>query len=235
MTCLVLEPVQKVLAASSSPNDEWLFCDGCRRFFQYRNARRPAVFSRWGCPFCDVGDIEVFAWDAKRPKGESPWPSSCGELTHGMEAPDLESFYTERAEQTRAGVVEAFGASSRWRALRRDDWPRWVEHMLYMYWTWDYPPEAIDSSAFIEDWTELYAFWSDALPDDATDIVAELAAYFGFAVESLGHSHAAACAAIVRGAGAEALLRRAITKSIVEKRRRAGCSRPVRGATREGL
>ena len=79
------------LWASHVPEDEWLWCMYCGRFFQARHLRTDYAGNCESCSFCRGAgfDVAIFAWDVfadRHPK----WPQSTSALEHGlmMKLPD---------------------------------------------------------------------------------------------------------------------------------------------------
>ena len=85
---ILVEDLRKVLARSPHPEEEWLWCLECTRFFQAKHLQIDSSSSREGCPFCGAAgfNVDIYKWDALRhdEPGER-WPKSESELSHGME------------------------------------------------------------------------------------------------------------------------------------------------------
>ena len=142
----------------------------------------------------------------------------------------MEVLYTEQAQRVRRGILTAFCESPEWQALGRVDEPIWTEHMLYTFWTWSVDPEDFARFLFEDSLHELYAFWSDAVPGDADDIVPELRAYFAFAERVLKYDGAGECAAVLCDSDdVPGLMRFAIDDTVRRRKRKKGCTRLVRG------
>jgi hypothetical protein len=84
---VVLPSLREILEDSAAPDDEWLWCIQCERFFQAKHLRIDHLGNRQGCAFCDCAgfDCAVFPWDAfKDESGGEVWPDSVKELAHGL-------------------------------------------------------------------------------------------------------------------------------------------------------
>jgi hypothetical protein len=83
----ICQPLRDHLQNSSAPDDEWLWCIYCERFFQARHLRIDDQGNRQGCAFCSSAgfDCAIHRWDTFRDEsGGEVWPSSVGELSHGL-------------------------------------------------------------------------------------------------------------------------------------------------------
>ena len=80
----ITESVGKFLARCDAPDDEWLWCFYCERFFQARHLKVDFQSNREGCAFCNCAgfDVAIFAWDAFA--SNEDWPKSEAELHHGL-------------------------------------------------------------------------------------------------------------------------------------------------------
>lgn len=75
------------------PDDTWLWCLHCERFFQARDyAHRLGHGFGGSCPFCAAAGIchDVFFWDSwaeQNPGDIKHWPKSVAELSYGLVCP----------------------------------------------------------------------------------------------------------------------------------------------------
>ena len=82
----IVESVHRLLERSVSPDEEWLWCIFCEKFFQAKYLRIDYVGNRQGCAFCECAgfDCAIFKWDTFREEGDPCWPSSEEQLHHGI-------------------------------------------------------------------------------------------------------------------------------------------------------
>ena len=82
----IIDSLHVVLEQSANPEEEWLWCIFCERFFQAKHLRMDYLGNRQGCAFCGCAgfDCALFKWDTFREAGDSDWPSSTAELQHGL-------------------------------------------------------------------------------------------------------------------------------------------------------
>ena len=80
----IRDSLHAILARSPNPDDEWLWCIWCGRFFQTRHLRIDYQGNLQGCAFCGCAgfDCAIFLWDTF--KGDPDWPLSESELSHGL-------------------------------------------------------------------------------------------------------------------------------------------------------
>ncbi len=89
---IIFEPVVKTLQHHAAPEEAWLWCALCRRFFQRKHAAVNCFGSREACPFDDCSgqmfDLDILVWNACRRDDDPRWPTSEAELAHGLRSPD---------------------------------------------------------------------------------------------------------------------------------------------------
>ena len=85
---LVIRPsLREILDESPEPDDEWLWCIYCERFFQAKHLRVDYLGNPQGCAFCECAgfDCAIFPWDTfKDQSGGEVWPAAVEELAHGL-------------------------------------------------------------------------------------------------------------------------------------------------------
>jgi hypothetical protein len=83
---VMVESLYRVLEESSNPDEEWLWCIFCERFFQAKHVRIDYLGNRQGCAFCECAgfDCALFIWDTFREEDDPVWPQSMSELHHGL-------------------------------------------------------------------------------------------------------------------------------------------------------
>jgi len=84
----VIDSVHVTLANSDHPQDEWLWCIFCERFFQARDLRVDYLGNRQGCAFCGCAgfDCAIFRWDTFR-DDDPEWPATTAGLHRGLRYP----------------------------------------------------------------------------------------------------------------------------------------------------
>ena len=84
-TIYTRKSVSEILAESSTPEDEWLWCIYCTRVFQAHHLSYDYLGNKQGCAFCECAglDVAIFIWDHFS-DGDPLWPTSSDELTHGQ-------------------------------------------------------------------------------------------------------------------------------------------------------
>lgn len=82
----IVDSLHLVLQRSSAPEEEWLWCIFCERFFQAKHLRIDYLGNRQGCTFCECAgfDCAIFKWDTFRESENPAWPASAADLKHGM-------------------------------------------------------------------------------------------------------------------------------------------------------
>ena len=102
------------------PEDRWLWCFLCERFFPLSTALEAGGGTLHRCPFSDCTghglDFELFSWDSCRVPEDSRWPASDAELYCGMRSPDYASFAQAQFDKRLAPVLRSFEASPEYRA-----------------------------------------------------------------------------------------------------------------------
>lgn len=83
---VIRDPLHRILEKSASPDEEWLWCIFCERFFQAKHLRIDYQGNRQGCAFCACAgfDCAIFQWDTFREEDDPTWPCSVSELRHGL-------------------------------------------------------------------------------------------------------------------------------------------------------
>ena len=83
---VVVEPLHRILERSPAPDEEWLWCIFCERFFQAAHLRLDYLGNRQGCAFCECAgfDCAIFKWDTFREEDDVHWPATVAELHHGL-------------------------------------------------------------------------------------------------------------------------------------------------------
>ncbi len=88
---LATRPLQEQLAELEEPDEAWLYCLHCNRFFQARDLQVDFLGNRQGCAYSGCGaagfDVDILRWDAFRNNRDPRWPASPDKLSRGMEAP----------------------------------------------------------------------------------------------------------------------------------------------------
>jgi len=81
----ITEPVRETLERSDNPDEEWLWCIFCERFFQAKHLRIDYQENRQGCAFCRCAgfDCAIFRWDTWV-DDSGAWPGSVAQLRHGL-------------------------------------------------------------------------------------------------------------------------------------------------------
>ncbi len=195
MPPLCREPLDNVIARAPHPQETWLWCLHCERFFQVKDL----VFDGWRferCPFEDCGaiglDFDIFLWNDFRAPGAGGWPTSEAELRFGMRSPDMTAWTEEQQRRERTALVAAFLASDEATDLGLT-WAPWTDAVLATLQGFGMPPSQVDAAFLGETLADL-GFWVDCEPGDAPAIVRELRGFFGFAARGLGFVHGRACA-----------------------------------------
>ena len=86
----IIESLHHVLDKSSNPDDEWLWCIFCKRFFQAKHLRIDYLGQQEGCAFCECAgfDCAIFKWDTFQ-EDDPRWPATVVELSHGLQLGSL--------------------------------------------------------------------------------------------------------------------------------------------------
>jgi hypothetical protein len=130
----VIEDPRARIRRHPNPDQCWLLCDECRRFFQYKSALPSGSYPHDACPFPDchgygIGHL-IFFWDDLREPEDPRWPSSEEELHHGMRAPEMEEFYQAQLHSRIARLLEGFAGSQERATLAAA--PRYLQPFLQM-------------------------------------------------------------------------------------------------------
>jgi hypothetical protein len=82
----IREPLHRILESSSNPEEEWLWCIFCERFFKAKHLRIDYLGNRQGCAFCGCAgfDCAIFTWDTFQEDDDPAWPATVAELSHGL-------------------------------------------------------------------------------------------------------------------------------------------------------
>jgi hypothetical protein len=187
----IIEPVRPFLRSLADPSEQWLWCAECRRFQQVRHLRGGLGDAR--CAFADcigVGlDLDLYRWDATREPADPRWPQAVAQLRLGLRSPDMDAFHRARAARERRAIVSDFLGSG---ASERDEAP-WLVALLELASQVNVEPDAVDADTL--DYALFTAFPSmpRCRTAPASEIVAELRAFFCHA-RTLGRfPHAEAC------------------------------------------
>jgi hypothetical protein len=86
----ILRPIAERLAEASQPEDCWLWCLECSRFFQVKHTDPANRGDRIACPFPGCGaqfyGVDTFFWDDWADASKPRWPRSESEIWYGREA-----------------------------------------------------------------------------------------------------------------------------------------------------
>ena len=175
------------------PEDRWLWCFLCERFFPLSTALEAGGGTLHRCPFSDCTghglDFELFSWDSCRVPEDSRWPASDAELYCGMRSPDHASFAQAQFDKRLAPVLRSFEASPEYRAAFERP-PRYTATFLTMMagvyhsdlTDLDDEPHYSDIADELICDLPIYARTAD--PDEAPRMLAELRALFAFATRT---------------------------------------------------
>lgn len=85
---VVLRNLGDVIAEAEEPDDVWLWCLHCYRFFQVKHLVIDHVGNRQGCPLCGAAglSIDIYLWNTEAINNPR-WPTSIDELHYGMRSP----------------------------------------------------------------------------------------------------------------------------------------------------
>lgn len=177
------------LALHPDPDNCWMRCDECSRFFQYKSALPVGDRPRDACPFHDCTGIGVgfnlFLWDDMREPEDPRWPKSEAELHHGMKSPEMESFYREQLQARIARLVDRFWASPEAAPLHAGGPARYLEPFFLMqsYYECDLTDgeQPYDDVLDVTRIEQLPLWSGTADTSEAPRMVAELQAFFEFA------------------------------------------------------
>ena len=189
MTMRIIDCPQTKLKNAESPEECWLRCDECSRFFQYKSMTK----ADRGCDLCPFAGchgflgLHVFFWDDMREEQDPRWPSSTDELHHGLQSPDMEVFY-ETQLANRIGLMAATFAASP-ESADFEGPQRYISVFLKLMsdLSWDLTetsePAGADS---VRDHADMFfdqlPVWSQTSDrDEAPRMVTELRSFFRFA------------------------------------------------------
>jgi len=212
-TPIIREPITTILARASRSHLQWLWCMHCERFFQVKDLLFDGTrFEQ--CPFdgCHAAglDFDIFLWDDWREPDDPRWPSDPKELTHGDKSPDMQEFYEEKERQRRISLLRGFAESPEYARLApARGWAHWTDEFLEKLQWWGMAPQYVDVP-FLSDTLQDFAFWIACTPDDAADIIAELAAFYRYCGHECGYELAAECVEFLESADTAEQLRAAI-------------------------
>jgi hypothetical protein len=180
-----IEPIKDCIARTPDPDDHWLWCIECERFFHFsRLIDRDTDWPR--CPFSDCQgygwDFGIFFWDQWRAPEDEGWPSSARELRHGMRSPGSHSW--KQAQQRRiATLIEAFESSAEAQGQACRYLPTLLGFSAELAWDLSDPadPAPFDPE-LARRLIDLLPFWADCTElSQAGGMAAELRAFFSFA------------------------------------------------------
>jgi len=191
MKMIVIEDVRARLEQHANPDDCWLYCDECCRFFQFRAVLDKQSPGGERCPFadcngCGIG-FNLFMWDDLRESDDPRWPTSTDELTHGLRAPEMAPFYEGQLAVRIHRITSAFARSVELAEYLDGQPPRYLPEFLQMAsdLCWDLTDEEEGCHFFPDLARELLGdlpVWSQtADPAEAPKMRAELRAFFRFA------------------------------------------------------
>jgi hypothetical protein len=176
-------------AQSHAPEDCWLWCILCERFFLLSSARAAGGGNLDCCPFSDCTghglDFELYPWDTARVPEDSRWPASDAELYHGMRAPDYASFARAQFDKRLAPILRDFEASPEYCAEFERP-PRYTEAFLSMmagvyHFDLTDPDDELHYSDIADELIcDLPVYAHTADEDEAPRMLAELRALFAF-------------------------------------------------------
>lgn len=206
MKTIIIEDPRARIQRIEHPDDVWLLCDVCRRFFQYGNALPTSHYRRDACPFDDCHGVglgfQLFWWDDMREPDDPRWPSSVDQLAHGMQSPDMEPFYQARLAERIAAAVSAFADSPEAVHALGDRPPRYLGPFLKMMadlcWDLTVPQEAGFSADTARELIVDLPVWSRTADlEEAPRMCEELRAFFAFASRTGAVADAASWLAVV--------------------------------------
>ena len=188
MKTTVIEDPRARIRRHPNPDECWLLCDECRRFFQYKSALPSGSYPHDACPFPDCHGYGLgyllFFWDDLREPEDPRWPSSEEELHHGMRAPEMEEFYAAQLHARIARLLDGFASSQERASLAAD--PHYLQPFLQMMsdLCCDLTDEADasfdpDSALMLLDQLPVWSQTADL--DEAPRMLDELRAFFAYA------------------------------------------------------
>jgi hypothetical protein len=83
-----LTNVEKLIEQAEQPEEVWLWCLHCERFFQVKHLKIDFLGHRGECPFCGAAglSVDIHHWDSFGTDNPR-WPSGISELSYGMRSP----------------------------------------------------------------------------------------------------------------------------------------------------
>lgn len=184
-----IECVVTRLERLPNPDECWLHCDYCARFFQYKDAL-PGMSPRDRCPFPDCsGDglgFGLFMWDDMREAKDPRWPASTNELRHGMRSPEMEPFYADQLQMRTTRLLSAFSQSAERLTLEQPPMylPAFLKLASDLCWdlTEEEPECGFASAELALSIIDQLPVWSNTKAlEQAPRMTAELKALFSFA------------------------------------------------------
>ena len=171
--------------ASCAPEQQWLWCAECQRFFHYRQV----VYDRGDvrCPFDDCRgtgfDFDLLFWDCKREPEDARWPSCTTDLHHGLRSPDMSAFYRRRARRRHAELLAAFERSPERARLAAGGGLRFVGPFLAMThgYAWEVDDDFFHAGLAVELLDDLPR-WAER--SEPARMLAELQAFWAFAART---------------------------------------------------
>lgn len=208
MKMIVIEDARSRIERHPNPDDAWLWCMLCRRFFQYKNALPSGQYPHDACPFRDCQGYglgcDLLWWDDTREPDDPRWPKSTDELEHGLKSPDMEPFYAAQLTARIHHTVSAFARSRELEISLGGQPPCYLSSFLQMMsdLCWDLTED--DDFGFAPDLAEEtigeLPVWSRcADPGEAPRMAAELRAFFAFAARTDAVADAASWCDFVAG------------------------------------
>jgi hypothetical protein len=188
MQMIICESLYKLIEQAPHPEELWLWCSQCERFFQFRSLRRDFLGNQQGCAFADCDgagfDVNIQPWDSLREEDDPRWPTSTAQLHHGLRSPSMEEFYEQVDRRRLASVLTRFAASPELAALGLSA-PRWTPQFLEQMDNVSLDPDDIPVDFLDQCFSEVFGQNVVCKVDDVPSIVAELAAYFRFSARVL--------------------------------------------------
>jgi len=85
---VLLRPLEVVIAEAEEPDNVWLWCLHCERFFQVKHLVIDHIGNRQGCPLCGAAglSIDIYLWNTEA-INDPRWPTSIEALHYGMRSP----------------------------------------------------------------------------------------------------------------------------------------------------
>lgn len=85
---VILRQLKEVLAMAERPEELWLWCLHCDRFFQVKDLQEDHFDSREKCPLCGAAgfDVDIYLWNTHA-NGHPDWPQQMEDLRFGQRSP----------------------------------------------------------------------------------------------------------------------------------------------------